>query len=128
MGYRSDVVAVFYANPNLTDAERREKYALLKTLMNTTYKPILDEWDPEDFEWLDRSCALKFCVESVKWYPSYPVVQQFTEFVNTFCSGEIADVECEFTRLGEGDDDVERHSSPGSDYRLSVRRSIEIDL
>lgn len=128
MGYRSDVAAIFYPNPGLTDTERREKYAMLKTLMNTTYKAVLDEWDSEDFEWLDRSCALKFFVESVKWYPSYPVVARFTEFFNTFCSGEVGGIECEFIRLGEEDEDVERHSSDSSDYRLSVRRSIEIDL
>lgn len=127
MGYRSDVAAVFYPNTSLTAAEGAEAYSLFKTLMNTTYKDVFDYWK-EYFEWVDDRHVLQFRCDDVKWYPSYPDVQLFTRFFEDVCDGEVPNMECEFIRIGEDSDDVERTSSEHSDYKLSVSRSINIDL
>lgn len=127
MGYRSDVVAIFYPNTSLSDDLRVETYSMFKTLMHTTYKDVLDEWK-EDFEWFDSRRVLQFKCDSVKWYPSYPAVSRFEEFFNEIRNNDVDGMECEFMRLGEEDDDVERTSSHHSDYRLSISRSIEVDI
>jgi len=121
MGYRSDVATVIYG-----DNRNPEKYALLKTLMNTTFKVAYDEWSA-DATWHDKKCVLEFFIEDVKWYESYPDVIAFTTMLENL--QEIEGYNYEFLRVGEDDHDIESNSH--GDQRegiLRVNRSIEVDL
>ena len=84
MGYRSNIMALVYAG-NDKDEEGEsvsmsDEYAKLKTLMNTTYKDLLDDWGA-DFQWFDERHVLKFTCDDVKWYPSYPAVVAFSKYL-----------------------------------------------
>jgi hypothetical protein len=119
MGYRSDVTALVYpagGEHNLLNYDR------LKTLMNTTFKDMLDTWG-DYFNWDDRHRVLKFTAESIKWYDSYPDVARFTVFLT-----EVRDLEYEyeFIRIGEDMDDVEEDSTGDAENYMYVTRSIEV--
>lgn len=109
MGYRSDVAALVYPND-------REKYPMLKTLMATTFKAIDDEWGGNS-HWEDTSGVLRFDINDIKWYESYPEVRRFESFLD-----EVADLgfEFEFIRIGEEGGDVERKESADSQGYLST--------
>ena len=121
MGYRSQVAVVIYGNNR--DAE---KYALLKTLMNTTFKEAYTEFDG-NAEWHDNKHVLEFAMENVKWYDGYGHVKHFMKMLE-----DIVDIEgfnYEFLRVGEDDGDVERHTGgENAKYILSVSREIQVDL
>ena len=121
MGYRSDVAVVIYG-----DDRNPEKYALLKTLMNTTFKVAYDEWSAY-VTWHDTKCVLEFFIEDTKWYESYPDVIAFTTMLENL--REIEGYNYEFVRIGEDDDDIERenHGDHG-EYITRVNRSIEVEL
>ncbi len=124
MGYKSDVVALVYPATELSKTERMEKYAVLKTLVNTTYKDMWEEWDG-CFEWVDRYEALKFVCTDVKWYASSPDVDLHRQFMQ-----EIRKMgyETEFVRVGEDNDDIETYYSGSAAHHLSVRRAIESEV
>ena len=124
MGYRSDVMALVYPATELSKAERTEKYAVLKTLVNTTYRNMWEAWE-SCFEWVDRDEVLKFTCTDVKWYPSYPDVQAFKQFMQEI---EEMGYETEFVRVGENYDDIETYYSDNAAYHLSVRRAIESEV
>jgi hypothetical protein len=122
MGYRSDMKALVYppsGEHNLLEYEK------LKTLMNTTFKDFYDYWQDPHLEWDDKHRVLKFSIESVKWYDSYPEVVEFNRFLT-----EVHDLGYvwESVRLGENDDDVEFLGSNNAEWYLSVRREIEVNL
>jgi hypothetical protein len=121
MGYRSDVTTLIYG-----DGLSQEKYDLLKTLMNTTFKGVYDEFEA-NAEWHDHKRALEFRMENVKWYESYSDVQNFMQMLNDI--GDMSGLNYEFIRVGEETDDIEQLQN-GEDlrYALSVSRSIEVDL
>jgi hypothetical protein len=123
MGYRSAVTVLIYPDNGEQNAER---YDMLKVLMNTTFKKIYEEFE-SNFEWLDRHRVLKFAVESVKWYDSYPDVRDFQSMLDDL--GEMEGLNYEFMRVGEDYDDIEQNQR-GNDlqYHISVSRSIEVDL
>lgn len=121
MGYRSDVAVVIYG-----DHRDSEKYALLKTLMNTTFKEVYEEWD-KSFEWHDDKHVLKFEVADVKWYDSYPDVIRFTTMLEEI--GDIEGLNYEFIRVGEEVDDVVTQEGGACvEYILTVTREIQVDL
>ena len=119
MGYRSDVTALIYP---VSGEDNLIEYDKLKLLMNTTFKDFFTTWD-EDFEWDDKHRALKFSVESVKWYDGYPDVQRFGKFLT-----EISELgyEYEIIRVGEEDTDIEYDSTGDAEGYLYVRREIEV--
>ena len=122
MGYRSDVKALIYpagGEHNLLN------YDKLKTLMNTTFKDVLDYWSDDYFTWDDKHRVLKFDANSIKWYDSYPEVDRFTKFLE-----EVRDLEYEyeFIRLGEEGDDVDEDSTGDAEGYMYVSRSIEVNL
>jgi len=121
MGYRSDVTTLIYG-----DGLNQQGYDLIKTLMNTTFKGVYDEWE-SNFEWLDHKRVLQFETEAIKWYDSYPDVKSFMDMLDVI--GDIAGLNYEFIRVGEDDDDIEKQQR-GEDlrYALSITRSIEVDL
>ena len=121
MGYRSDVAVVIYG-----DARDPEKYALIKTLMNTTFKEAYTEFDG-NAEWHDDKHVLEFKMEDVKWYANYPYVKLFMAMLE-----DIVDIEgfnYEFIRIGEDANDVDdQHGGECVEYILSVTREIQVDL
>jgi hypothetical protein len=121
MGYRSDVAVVIYG-----DDRNPEKYALLKTLMNTTFKVAYDAWDAS-VTWHDTKHVLEFFIKDVKWYEGYPDVDAFTTMLENL--KEIEGYNYEFVRIGENDDDIESNThGDHSEWILSVNRSIEVEL
>ena len=121
MGYRSQVAVVIYG-----DSRDAEKYALLKTLMNTTFKEAYTEFDG-NAEWHDNKHVLEFAMEDVKWYDSYPDVIQFTTMLEDIV--DLGGFNYEFLRVGEDDGDVERHTGgENAEYILRVSREIQVDL
>jgi hypothetical protein len=121
MGYRSQVAAVIYG-----DGLSQEKYDLLKTLMNTTFKEAYTEFE-SNAEWHDGKRVLEFKVGYVKWYDSYPDVQNFMRMLEIV--GDMDGLNYEFVRVGEETNDIDQMQN-GEDlrYALSVTRSIEVDL
>lgn len=125
MGYRSDITAVFYCKPDQWPAM---KLFIDENFPDNTADLIKDE---DLHEFTGRYVrGYKFKVEGWKWYPNYPEVIAFNEFVAKFI--EVADDEnvqwaYEFVRLGENTDDIEENYSLYADYILSVSRSIEIN-
>jgi hypothetical protein len=121
MGYRSDVTAVIYG-----DARDIEKYNVLKTLMNTTFKEAYDEWDSCAI-WHDEKGVLEFNIEDVKWYEAYPDVFAFLTMLENL--QKIEGYNYEFVRVGEQDDDIERQSDGNQcEYVIHVCRSIQVEL
>lgn len=124
MGYRSDIVALIYPD---ADGVKPGDYEALKTLMNTAFKEVADTFY-EDMEWHDKMKCLKFMMNDVKWYDSYPDVQAFNNMMEFFRDEEHGYC-TEFVRIGEDYDDVETTQTGGMLlYLLSVRRSIESDI
>jgi len=120
MGYRSDVKALVYpagGEHNLLN------YDKLKTLMNTTFKDVLDFWSDDYFTWDDKHRVLKFAANSIKWYDSFPEVDRFTTFL---AEVQELEYEYEFIRIGEDTDDIEDDSTGDSNGFLYVSRSIEV--
>ena len=121
MGYRSDVTAVIYG-----DARDIEKYNVLKTLMNTTFKEAYDEWG-NCAVWHDEKGVLEFMVEDIKWYESYPDVLAFLTMLENLSL--IEGYNYEFVRVGEDDNDIERQSEGNQcEHLINVCRSIQVDL
>ena len=123
MGYRSDVTVLIYPD----NGEQNEaRYDMLKLVMNTTFKSAYEAWD-DHFEWLDSHRVLKFAIESIKWYDSYPDVQNFARMLDDL--GEMEGLNYEFMRVGEDYDDIEQqHRGNDLQYHISLARSIEVDL
>jgi hypothetical protein len=121
MGYRSEVATVIYG-----DNRDADKYALLKTLMNTTFKGAYDAWSAS-VTWHDTKHVLEFRIEDVKWYDGYADVAAFMQMLEEI--GEIEGFNYEFLRIGEDDEDIERQNGgEHGDYITRVNRSIEVDL
>ncbi len=125
MGYRSDVMAVFYTyDPN--------EYPAMKL--------FIDEHIPEFFrgdEYMRLFSGgmprhvqgIKFTMNGMKWYTSYPDVHGFEEAIRKF--EKLSDGGdkwlWEFIRVGEEAGDVEERSCSESESLLYVVRSIECD-
>lgn len=124
MGYRSDVMALIYPGESTEHSSRTDLYERLKTLMNTAFKGVMDEWGGEA-QWSDLKLVLKFSINDVKWYPGYSSVELFTNFMN-----DVQDLgyETEFVRIGEETEDVEQRFSADAVYHLQVVRSIECEV
>ena len=148
MGYRSEVVALFYSQP----VEQREKTEEENEVLNKRNMATLDLFVRENFpkelcepisdysDGLHRDetpsrVVWQFRSTNTKWYDSYPEVIAFEEFWDKFV--KLADNSesgsdpvfwaCEFMRIGENDDDVEQKVSHDCDWLLRLQRSIEIN-
>ena len=124
MGYRSDVVAVFYTqDPN--------EFPSIKL--------FIDENIPEFFrgdEYMSTFVGnydirgIKFTMSDVKWYPSYPDVKGFEDAIDKF--EKLSDGGdkwmWEFVRIGEETQDVEERWGNHSFNLLHVSRTIESDV
>lgn len=123
MGYRSDVMAVFYTyDPS--------EYPSIKLFIDEN----IPEWFRGDeymstFEKANLQ-GIKFDVREVKWYPSYADVHGFERAFEKF--EKLADENnrwnCEFVRVGEEVEDIEQKRSYNSDNLLYVSVGIECDF
>jgi hypothetical protein len=109
--------------------DKSAKYEQLKVLMATTFKDVSDEFGDPYMTWLDDEWVLKFELNDVKWYPSYPDVQMFETMLSAF-EGDGIDGYCtEFVRIGEETGDIEeRCTGDNNEYHLSVRREIDCNV
>ena len=121
MGYLSDVVCIIY--PNGEGVNKEEKYALLKTLMATTFKDVSEAWGSK-MEWLDADCMLEFDIPDVKWYGSYAEVKVFEDMRERIESEEFEGIAVEFIRVGEESDDIDQHHSMIGEYYLGTQTAI----
>lgn len=133
MGYRSDVIALIYPEPQPPDSlGEQELYEQLKLLMATQFKDVVEMGFVENMTWHDSTRVLKFDIQSVKWYDSYSDVQAFMGMLSVFKGYDDADIKgycTEFVRIGEDDDDVEtERTGENGHYYLQVRRSIDCDV
>lgn len=128
MGYRSDVMLVIY--PDAEDSEEYKMlYAQLKVLMATQFKDLVDNGFSTCMTWVDSDCTLKFDMQGVKWYDSYPDVRAFEAMLSGFNTDEIPGYCTEFIRIGEDDNDVQvERSGENNQYYLGVRRSIDCNV
>ena len=127
MGYRSDVMAVFYTYDPM-------EFPAMKLFIDEH----MPEWCRDDEHMRvfkrDRNQStlqgILFDFRNVKWYESYPDVQGFEQALKKF--EKLADEGdkwlWEFVRLGENLDDVEERNSYNSEPLLYVSRSIESDI
>jgi hypothetical protein len=121
MGYRSDVMAVFYT----TD---KEEFPLLKLFVEENFpKEELGALEPIESE---RYFGFLFEAESVKWYDGYGDVGTFRAFSTKFreLGKDKKTWHDEFVRIGEDFNDIDVHTSMFSEGLLQVRRSIELEL
>ena len=131
MGYRSDVMALIYPDVESPEADAA-RYEQLKVLMSTTFKAVSDEFGDPYMTWIDDARVLKFEIEDVKWYPSYPDVQMFTQMLETFSGDSDAGIPgycTEFVRIGEESDDAEEfHTGENNQYYTAIRRTIDCNV
>ena len=145
MGYRSVVEAVFYTR-------KKEEYPLLKLYVDENFpkneelleclKPLIKEEvagadGKVEFHQHVGCYGYHFTADNVKWYESYPEIQEFTAFAEKFV--EFAESKenmpekqlgwaYEFVRLGEETEDTEEERSNNADGILSVIREIELNI
>lgn len=149
MGYRSDVVALFYTSPvhdvNKTKKENgawnKRNQATLDLFVKENFPEALKKIENEFGDGLSRDktdhrVVWKFQYTSVKWYESYPDIQAFDAFWNKFVElvnnqedeeGDPVCWACEFIRIGENDEDIETKSSDEAEWLMQVQRSIELN-
>lgn len=119
MGYRSDVVLIFYAL-------KKEDWPVLQFWLKANMPDPESGWR-QDYP---ASATAEYRWESVKWYDDYSEVRAVTEAMRGFCDtfdGNESKFAYEFVRVDEGYDDVETDASDGHECRLSVQRTIHID-
>ena len=129
MGYRSDVMAVFYTH-DITE------YPAIKLVIDENIPEFFrGEFEGNDymstFETTKGLRGIKFNIPSVKWYPSYPEVRQFEQALEKFkeLSAEVDSKWCcEFVRVGEEVEDIEEHQSYNAENLIYVSRTIESDV
>ena len=124
MGYRSDVMAVFYTyDPN--------EFPAIKLFIDEN----IPEWFRGD-EYMSTFTktdlmGIKFHMSDVKWYPSFADIDGFERGMGVFkgLADETDSKWCfEFIRLGEEIEDIEERQSYGSNNLLYVSRTIESDV
>lgn len=123
MGYRSDVVGVFYVS-------KEEHFPMLKLWLDENF-PVKDF--EESIRWFERGMVIE--CENVKWYESFPDVQSYEKAADTFiklCNAEVSEgtptFNYEFIRIGENYDDVDVvREGIAYEHLLEVSRGITVD-
>lgn len=124
MGYRSEVTAIFYCH-------NQDDYPSMKLFVEEniggTFKEDITEEESNERKYI------KFYLEDVKWYDSYPDVIQFNEFIEAFV--ELADDDeskltwaYEFVRFGEELNDIEVTESDGANNVMSIHRYVDLNF
>ena len=114
MGYRSQVRCLIYGTKDNLDAYITEASLITESTVFREFKESLTRYttkvyysrlngpEEEIIQVLDLYC------DDWEWYESYPDVQAWMKFMEE--SAE-ADLQYEFVRVGENDNDIERHYS-----------------
>ena len=126
MGYRSDVVAVFYTYDPM-------EYPAMKLFID---EHVPDVFRTDEYMRVFESNSgnnlrgIKFTMNGWKWYESYPEIQGFEQALEKFekLADEGSKWNWEFVRLGEEVEDVEERHSYNSENLIYVVRSIESDV
>jgi hypothetical protein len=126
MGYRSEVMCVIYPTERNRDVGE-ERYDLIKTLMNTQFKDVMDYWGDDYFIWYDHKKVLEFKASDIKWYDGYPDIQRFNEMREFFENELNEQISVEFARIGEEYGDIDIECSTYAENLLNIHRSIETD-
>ena len=128
MGYRSDVAYRIVVSDKVILNE-----VIAKVMMLGGYVcQALKECQIEKYDDLDHpECYINFFASDVKWYPDFPEVKAFNQFVSNFL--ELAEQEeiqwaYEFVRMGEDSDDVEETYSDHSHYLIRISRVIDSEF
>ena len=141
MGYRSDVVAIFYtAKDNEDDEFNQRNRAKLKLFVEENFPAYWRGNDTSDFEdcltmlyTTEGRLVFEFKVSSVKWYEGYAEVDAFEQFWNKFMElveegdegDDPIDWAAEFIRIGENTDDIEERCVGDNDWLIQVSRIID---
>lgn len=126
MGYRSDVMAVFYTYDPI-------EYPAMKLFID---EHVPDVFRTDEYMRVFESNSgnnlrgIKFTMNGWKWYESYPEIQGFEQAMAKFekLADEGSKWNWEFVRLGEEVEDVEERHSYNSENLIYVVRSIESDV
>jgi bacterioferritin (cytochrome b1) len=124
MGYRSEVMAIFYCH-------NQDDYPSMKLFVEEniggTFKEDITEEESNERKYI------KFYLEDVKWYDSYTDVIEFNEFIKAFV--ELADDDeskltwaYEFVRFGEELNDIEVTESDGANNVMSIHRYVDLNF
>ena len=122
MGYRSDVAYII----RFKDVSALREFVAVNAINEGT-RDALEECDvfigsSDDYP------ELRFAVDDVKWYPSFPDVQAHEELLAYFDRQEEPTAGYVFVRLGEENDDCMRVSGGDEDLApwdaLDISRSI----
>ena len=117
MGYRSDVVYVFY-----TRKPEVIPFAMLKLWFD-------ENWPKSDYGEIDMgNDYIKVSYLDTKWYDGYPEVEAVRQAVEMFTAAFQANdndnTAWESAQVGEDLTDTNQYGSNYSDYRLGVSREI----
>jgi hypothetical protein len=141
MGYRSDIVAVFYTTNN-SDNNRAKLKLFVEENFPKCWREEKEgqegqEGQEENLTLLDQPHRVlyEFKVSSVKWYDSYSEVIAFEQFWDRFremCEDEAEGDEpplwaAEFIRIGENTDDIEERCVGDNEWLIQISRVININ-
>ena len=116
MGYRSDVVFAIYQKDYFASSVLENVFPnLLKN--SKVFKKNLGE-----FEYETNSKIVFFTCSGLKWYDSYPEIQQIQTFMDHL---DEQDILYAFVRLGEHDDDIEKRGEP---FEFDIQVNVSLDL
>lgn len=126
MGYRSNVRCLIYPMDTSTGDKPTlvDKYHALKTVMNTTFKDVVDMWGSY-WSFDDAHNVFDFEADDVKWYDSYPDVSAFMEMLQKV---EDLGYAYEFVRVGEDSGDIEYLESNNHNGYLNTSTVITCNL
>lgn len=123
MGYRSQVRCLIYGREEDLKAHIEGQLILFSALAINGFKDSLTRYvikagDNTELHVLDLNG------DGWKWYPSYPDVQAWTEFMQ---SSPDLGLEYEFIRIGEESGDIEKEYSENPAYFLETTSPIIIE-
>lgn len=137
MGYRSDILLVVYpdhdenlythglSEEGIAQKLRQinaEKYEMLKILMGTKFKLIVDEWGGE---FIDRDRRFVIRHEDIKYYINFEDVTHLEQFKDEIVKLGYC---MEFARTGEERDDTEFDQRGNHcEYAVSVNRTLVLN-
>lgn len=124
MGYRSEVRCLIYGPKDKLNLFLTTQALFENTTVFRDFKDSLERYTIETKDYIDGKPVdvtyhvLDLYGDSWKWYPGYPDVDAWHQFIEAAeYEGEL---EVEFIRIGEEDGDIERINSPDNSGLLYV--------
>jgi hypothetical protein len=123
MGYRSQVRCLIYGTKDNLDAYITEASLINGSTVLLEFKEALSRYTTKAEIYGENKSevvtlhVLDLYGDDWKWYESYPDVQAWMKLMHESVE---ADLQYEFIRVGENDDDIERHSSEEQLFLLSL--------